>query len=46
MTHFYRELPKAGTAGAMRAAQAAVMKDKRFEHPFFWAAFNVVGLYR
>jgi len=31
---------------AMRAGQVALLKDRRFQHPFFWAPFNMVGNWR
>ena len=41
MVEFYRDLPTMSKAAALRRAQQAVRK--RFEHPFFWAAFQVAG---
>lgn len=32
-----------GVDGALRAAALAVMRDPRYRHPFYWAAFRVVG---
>jgi CHAT domain-containing protein/predicted negative regulator of RcsB-dependent stress response len=31
---------------AMQAAQLAVLKQRRFSHPYFWAPFNVIGNWR
>jgi CHAT domain-containing protein len=43
MTSFYRELVKGSPAGAaLREAQRAYL-DERNVHPYFWAAFQVVG---
>jgi CHAT domain-containing protein len=30
----------------MRAAQLALIKQPAYEHPAFWAAFNVIGDWR
>ncbi|NJK27947.1 MAG: CHAT domain-containing protein [Coleofasciculaceae cyanobacterium SM2_3_26] len=30
-------------AEALRAAQASVLQDERFAHPFYWGAFVLVG---
>jgi CHAT domain-containing protein len=35
--------PAAGTARAMRGAQLALMDRPEFAHPFFWAAFTLIG---
>ena len=45
MTKFYEELAKKEVtkAEALRRAQQAVFEDKRFSHPYFWAAFVLVG---
>ena len=45
MTKFYEELAKKEVtkAEALRRAQQAVLQDKRFSHPYFWAAFVLVG---
>jgi CHAT domain-containing protein len=34
---------KGGSSPALRAAQQTMIKDKKTAHPFFWAAFVVVG---
>ena len=31
---------------AMQAGQVAVLQQRRFSHPFFWAPFNVIGNWR
>lgn len=47
MTTLYGELAKGRqAAAAMQAAQVAVMQQPRFAHPFFWAAFDLVGDWR
>lgn len=47
MTTLYGELAKGKpAAAAMQTAQVAVMKRPRFAHPFFWAAFDLVGDWR
>lgn len=35
--------PPAGVAEALRAAALALRRDPRYRHPFYWAAFSVVG---
>ncbi|AKC85895.1 CHAT domain-containing protein [Pseudoxanthomonas suwonensis] len=47
MTTLYGELAK-GTdvQSAMRDAQLALLSRQEFEHPFFWAPFNVIGNWR
>jgi CHAT domain-containing protein len=44
MKEFYRQL-KTPTprAEALRQAALSVMKDSRFQHPFYWAGFVLVG---
>lgn len=34
---------KGGSSPALRSAQQAMIKDRKTAHPFFWAAFVVVG---
>ncbi|MDB5960559.1 MAG: hypothetical protein JWP59_1853, partial [Massilia sp.] len=47
MTTLYGRLAAGGTAAqAMQAAQITVMRRPRFAHPFFWAAFDLVGDWR
>ncbi|MGK7903329.1 MAG: CHAT domain-containing protein [Hormoscilla sp.] len=45
MIEFYRQLTKRDItkAQALRAAQLALLKDRRYNHPFFWAPFVLVG---
>ncbi|MFY7857397.1 MAG: CHAT domain-containing protein [Rubrivivax sp.] len=44
MTDFYRGLGAGqGKAQALRAAQEALLARPGFQHPFFWAAFTLVG---
>jgi CHAT domain-containing protein len=33
-------------AAALRAAQLAMMKEKRWSSPYFWAAFSIQGEWR
>ena len=35
--------PGVGTAGALRAAQRALMDDPETSHPYYWSGFAVVG---
>ncbi len=47
MTTLYRALSQGGEAiDAMRSGQLAVLAQKRFAHPFFWAPFNLIGDWR
>ena len=45
MAEFYRALSKPGAskAQALRQAQQALLKEPGFEHPYYWAAFVLVG---
>ncbi|WP_446811576.1 CHAT domain-containing protein [Methylomonas sp. 2BW1-5-20] len=45
MVEFYRRLslPGLGKAEALRQAQRTLLGDARFEHPYFWASFILVG---
>jgi CHAT domain-containing protein len=45
MTQFYTELSlqTETKAESLRRAQEAVLQDDRFSHPYFWAAFVLVG---
>ena len=45
MVEFYQALAKPGTskAQALRQAQQALLKDPSFAHPYYWAAFVLVG---
>lgn len=47
MTTLYGELARGTEAiDAMRKAQLAVLSQKKFAHPFFWAPFNLIGDWR
>lgn len=48
MKQFYKGMLKEGLrpAGALRAAQLEMMKQKRWSSPFFWAAFVMQGEWR
>lgn len=47
MIEFYHQLAHSGTklskAEALRAAQLKLLKDPVYNHPYFWAAFVLVG---
>lgn len=45
MTRFYEELAKnqVTKAEALRLAQQSVLQNNEFSHPYFWAAFVLVG---
>lgn len=49
MAQFYREMlkkPQATPAAALRAAQLSMLKDKRWESPYFWSGFVLQGEWR
>lgn len=48
MVRFYREMLKGGKrpAEALRAAQVSLMKEKKWQSPFYWAAFTLQGEWR
>ena len=49
MAQFYREMLKNGEvspAAALRAAQLSMLKDKRWESPYFWSGFVLQGEWR
>lgn len=45
MGHFYRHLLRDGEtpAAALRAAQRTIRQQRRWRHPYYWAAFVVQG---
>ncbi len=46
MTQFYREMfgaKKLAPTAALRQAQIAMLKDKRWNNPYFWATFIIQG---
>ncbi|MEP7340695.1 MAG: CHAT domain-containing tetratricopeptide repeat protein [Acidobacteriota bacterium] len=45
MTHFYREMlaGQKTPAAALRAAQLALLKEKKWQEPYFWAGFVLQG---
>jgi CHAT domain-containing protein len=45
VTTFYRNLAQPGVnrAEALRRAQLKVLAEPRFRHPFYWAAFLMIG---
>ena len=48
MAQFYREMLKHGTspAAALRSAQLSMLKDKRWQAPYFWSGFVLQGEWR
>jgi CHAT domain-containing protein len=49
MAQFYREMLKNGQASpaaALRSAQLSMLKDKRWESPYFWSGFVLQGEWR
>lgn len=47
MQHFYEEILKQGysPAAALRQAQLAMLKQKRWRSPYYWAGFVIQGQY-
>jgi CHAT domain-containing protein len=44
MRAFYQHYVRGGTSSAaVRSAALSMMKDPRFGHPFYWAAFVNLG---
>jgi CHAT domain-containing protein len=45
MTEFYRELAETqlNKSEALRQAQISLLKSSKFQHPFYWAPFILVG---
>lgn len=45
MVEFYKQLakPNISKAEALRQAQISLIKQREFRHPFYWAAFVMVG---
>jgi CHAT domain-containing protein/Tfp pilus assembly protein PilF len=48
MAEFYRAMEKEGmpASAALRAAQIKMLKQKRWNDPYFWAAFQIQGEWR
>jgi len=49
MKHFYRKMlgkEKLRAAAALRAAQVDMLKEKRWQSPYYWAAFVLQGEWR
>ena len=49
MVEFYRQLvqnPDLGKAGALRQAQQALLNSSKYDHPYHWAPFVLVGNWR
>ena len=45
MTEFYRLLtqPNISTAEALRKAQISLLQDPKYQHPYYWSSFVLVG---
>jgi CHAT domain-containing protein len=45
VTEFYRHLsdPSLNKAEALQQAQISLLKDNRYRHPGYWAAFLLIG---
>jgi len=46
MGHFYANLQKMDKFQAMQQAQLSMIHDPRFEHPYYWAGFQIIGDYK
>lgn len=46
MRGFYDQLRQGTPRDSLREAQLQLLRDSQTSHPFFWAAFNVVGDWR
>ena len=46
MGHFYANLKTMDKFQSMQKAQLAMIQDQRFQHPYFWAGFQMIGDYR
>ena len=47
MVSFYKHLMSGLSAGeALRAAKISMLKDPKYSHPYFWAAFELLGDWR
>ncbi len=46
MADFYQGLTKTDARQALRTAQINLLKTPRYSHPYYWAAFNLVGDWR
>ena len=43
MNAFYREIPKVGRAEALRRAQMELIRNPKYNHPYYWGAFVLLG---
>ena len=43
MVAFYRALASSGRAAALQQAQLAILRQQRTAHPYYWAAFILIG---
>jgi len=43
MEDFYRKLAGQSKTGALRATQRAFIDGEKYSHPFYWAAFTLIG---
>ncbi|HEV2763452.1 MAG TPA: CHAT domain-containing protein [Pyrinomonadaceae bacterium] len=48
MVRLYRKMLKEGLrpAAALRAAQIEMLRDRRWQSPYFWAGFTIQGEWR
>jgi len=46
MKHFYANLKSMNKFAAMRQAQIEMLGQPEYRHPYYWAAFQIIGDYR
>jgi len=46
MKHFYANLKSMDKFAAMRQAQIEMIRSPEYRHPYYWAAFQIIGDYR
>ncbi|MEE4599914.1 MAG: CHAT domain-containing tetratricopeptide repeat protein [Desulfobacteraceae bacterium] len=46
MERFYANLVKMDKFQAMQQAQLSMIQDRRFQHPYYWAGFQIIGDYQ
>jgi CHAT domain-containing protein len=42
-SRFYTELGSTGAADALGATQRAMLRERRFRHPYYWAGYRLAG---
>jgi CHAT domain-containing protein len=46
MKSFYMQLQKMDKIAALQSAQRMMIGSDRFSHPYYWAAFQMIGDYK